>query len=57
MVVINQNSQTCYENLNQRQVAEIVKVNRNTIARWRKDDKVKRYREFIIYLFTFDLKM
>jgi len=55
MVVINIETEVCYENLNQKKVAGIVGVNRNTIARWRQRFKVKRFREFIIYLFTFDL--
>lgn len=56
MVVINKDTGICYENLNQRQVANIVNVNRNTVRRWRRSVKIKEVGDYVIYLFTFDIK-
>lgn len=52
MVVINNITGKCYEDLNQRQVARLVSVHFVTVGRWKCKHTVKTYHNFTVYLFA-----
>ena len=52
MVVIDQQTGKCYENLKQIQVASLLGVCRQTVSNWQKKHKVFEKNNYKIYLFA-----
>ncbi len=52
MVVINERTKECWENLTQQKVAQLVHVSDRTIHRWKLGNKIVYFRGFKIYLFA-----
>ncbi len=53
MVVINERTKECWEDLTQQKVAQLIHVNPRTITRWKSNTtKAVYYRGFKIYLYA-----
>jgi DNA-binding XRE family transcriptional regulator len=49
MVVINKDNDKAHENLNQKEVAKLLGVTRQTVARWMENCSTKQYNNYKIY--------